>query len=677
MKKIYIAVLLVYVFLFNIAVAQNNVGIGIPNPDPSALLELSDNTKGFLVPRMTTAQRLAISSPARALLVYDITADCFYYYSTISGWQSLCQLTGITGPTGPTGPAGIPGPQGAQGIAGATGPQGPQGVQGPAGANGATGPQGLPGTPGATGPQGLPGTPGVTGPTGVQGPQGIQGMPGPTGPQGDTGPQGGPGATGPTGPVWTISDLIYNANGTLSLLTTYPQGLTTTAGAWLTTGNSGTNAATNFIGTTDNVDWVVKTNNLERIRVLNSGNVGINITAPTTHLEVLNTASIAAVYGHSANVGGYLGYEGNITFGVTPQTFQGAGVNAYNNSVSLHPAIYGQTISPATTSTSILYSNVWSGSYILVDNNGSFNAPALYAQLNNTSAGLGNIKTAIRGYNNRSIAGNPGWTTGGDFYGGVAGNAEDAFGIMAFGRGPSTGGDPMSVYTTSVNITAGGYFQGNPTQYAYVALNSTTNRKIIGSGTVSEVIPTPNHGRITLTAPESPEYWYIDYGTVQLVNGRAHVTLDPILKDIIVVDADNPLKVICQPGFENCRGVAVINKSDSGFDIVELGGGTSTGAIDYQIVAKPKTNYGEGRFPQAPGPVYIKPDKEPAAAKTANQLAGKKIFHWPADYEVYGYDPEESTGIGEIITGGPNMGKVKLGDGKYGDSMPADKSKLH
>src|SRR5579859_6232521 len=44
---------------------------------------------------------------------------------------------------------------------------------------------------------------------------------------------------------------------------------------WLLTGNSGTSASTNFIGTKDSVDWVIRTNNTERMRVYSGGNVGL------------------------------------------------------------------------------------------------------------------------------------------------------------------------------------------------------------------------------------------------------------------------------------------------------------------------------------------------------------------------------------------------------------------
>ncbi|MFM6926648.1 MAG: hypothetical protein ACKOU7_14165, partial [Ferruginibacter sp.] len=45
--------------------------------------------------------------------------------------------------------------------------------------------------------------------------------------------------------------------------------------AWRLQGNSGTNPAANFLGTTDNVDLLVRTNNTEKMRVTNTGRIGI------------------------------------------------------------------------------------------------------------------------------------------------------------------------------------------------------------------------------------------------------------------------------------------------------------------------------------------------------------------------------------------------------------------
>ncbi len=65
----------------------SSFGIGA-SPDASAALDVSSTTKGFLPPRMTTAQRTAISSPATGLTVYDTDAEALYVYSE-STWKSL------------------------------------------------------------------------------------------------------------------------------------------------------------------------------------------------------------------------------------------------------------------------------------------------------------------------------------------------------------------------------------------------------------------------------------------------------------------------------------------------------------------------------------------------------------------------------------------------------------
>lgn len=465
-----------------------------------------------------------------------------------------------------------------------------------------------------------------------------------------------------------------DANGTLLNIAagTNGQVLTQTAGgpawqaitAWLTTGNAGTAAATNFVGTTDNVDFVTRTNNTEAMRVTTAQRVGIGTATPTVKMEV-SSGTTDALFAHSTNVGGYLGYETNFSFGTPVQNLLGAGVWA-NNPAAGYTSIFAQSSGAATVAASIAYSNVWMAGYNYVENaSATFNPSATYHQLNVTNATQAGAHNAINAYSNRgTTAGNPGLTIGVN----AIANAqnEDAFAVSALAYSNAT-------------YSFGGAFEGlnyAGVSYAYAYVGGTPNgvtaRKIIGTGSVSEVVPTHNHGRVTLTAPESPEYWYQDYGTVTMTNGFARVDLDPILAEIIVVDAANPLRVFATPvSMPNFNGVTIMNQTSTGFDLVELNGGSHSGKLDYQLVCKPKTNYGEGRFPQAPGPPYLKKDKEPAAAKAANQPT--QAFHWPADHEQYNYDPAEVIGVGSIVPAGPLHGKLKVAEGKYIDYVPATK----
>lgn len=66
-----------------------NVGIGTSKPDRSALLDLSSNTKGLLIPRMTLSQRGNITNPATGLMIYQTDFLAGFYYFDGKEWKSL------------------------------------------------------------------------------------------------------------------------------------------------------------------------------------------------------------------------------------------------------------------------------------------------------------------------------------------------------------------------------------------------------------------------------------------------------------------------------------------------------------------------------------------------------------------------------------------------------------
>lgn len=61
---------------------EAQTGIGTTTPNSSAKLEVAATDKGFLLPRMTAAQRGAIASPANGLLVYQTDSPTGFFVNT-------------------------------------------------------------------------------------------------------------------------------------------------------------------------------------------------------------------------------------------------------------------------------------------------------------------------------------------------------------------------------------------------------------------------------------------------------------------------------------------------------------------------------------------------------------------------------------------------------------------
>ena len=88
MKKI----IIVYFALLT-ALVNAQVGINTSTPDASAALDVESTTGGFLPPRMTQAQREAISSPANGLIVYQTDKTPGIYVYSDNSWIQILNST--------------------------------------------------------------------------------------------------------------------------------------------------------------------------------------------------------------------------------------------------------------------------------------------------------------------------------------------------------------------------------------------------------------------------------------------------------------------------------------------------------------------------------------------------------------------------------------------------------
>jgi hypothetical protein len=136
-----------------------------------------------------------------------------------------------------------------------------------------------------------------------------------------------------------------------------------------------------------------------------------------------------------------------------------------------------------------------------------------------------------------------------------------------------------AVYCDGRFHQSGGAFEASPTSTTWTTNKPATVKRADGS-------------TVKLFAEEAAEVLFTDYGSSRLVDGKAHVELDPVFLETVTIDKASPMRVFVQLEGE-AKGVFVTNRTASGFDVVELAGGRSNAEFSYRVVCTRKHYEGE------------------------------------------------------------------------------------
>jgi len=448
----------------------------------------------------------------------------------------------------------------------------------------------------------------------------------------------------------TESLLVYNTNVTTVKGYYYWDGAkwqNVHGNDWKLLGNVGTNPSNNFIGTIDNTDIVFRTNNLERMRLLNSGVVGIG-AAPISNvaLRVSNSSQpngiLAEVNSTGISINATQAGDGDAVHGIS----SGTGISIYGENTGTGVGVYGTSAAShgvigftSYTGSSFLIGGVigWGDG---VDGANGVLAASPQPATTKSNMGMRAVSGGTISYSTNEVI-NVGVNTNATDLG-LYVMTEKTSGIRESARfqtnfsGTPDDADARDIRARLAGFTDaseegnkkmfyGGYFYSggnNNGSWAYAGSRyNGTNYKIIGNGTVSTVVDgvSSSDAKKIMFAPEAPEVLFEDYGTSKLINGKVSVEIDPIFAKNIVVNDQHPLKVFIQLEGD-CNGVYVTNKTKSSFTVKELQGGNSNVSFSWHIVAnrkdangetdREKSSYSNLRFPDAPE--NIKPQKQKA-----------------------------------------------------------------
>lgn len=283
-----------------------------------------------------------------------------------------------------------------------------------------------------------------------------------------------------------------------------------------------------------------------------SGNLGVGAFGSDTKLY-LTTSETFGLYGVSSATSG-VGIAGQ----ATAASGTNWGVNGTNASTS---GIGVQGVATATSGTTY-------GVVGISDSTGGHGVAGTGAFVSGLGASLvGSNPSGVWGDTNSGSAG-------------VLATAGAAEAVAAYNNATNVATMFVENQTTNTSAIVFATFSG-----AGGFCDAFVNGNLTCSGSVGGHAVLGDSREVALYGVQAADNWMEDFGSGQLRNGGAVVTLDAEYAQTVNTGVD--YHVFLTPNGD-CKGLYVTQKSPASFEVHELGGGTSNIAFDYRITARRK-----------------------------------------------------------------------------------------
>jgi hypothetical protein len=389
------------------------------------------------------------------------------------------------------------------------------------------------------------------------------------------------------------------ASGTLnlSLISTCSanQVLAWTGTAWACATPKGTGTITGVTAGTDltggGTSGTVTLNlNTAKVPQLAAANTFVGNQTVTGNLTASGTVTANIVDAAQANLSSFLGITSTAAVPLSSSSSNVEATSIFGMASATAGNAWGvegvtQSSGPAAFGVAGIASSSTGNSIGVFGQTDSADGVGVFGQNGSEESGTGNV-TFSQGFTGGV------WGDGGvvSHQVGVVGTVDD--GYAGFFVNNTAGRYSMWVQNVDVGtpfIAGHGSNIGSLTAYCDIDHSGNLNC----TGSKNAVVPIDGGKRtVAMSAIESPQNWFEDFGSAQLANGVVVVTLDPDF--IQTVNTDTNYKVFPVPNGE-CKGLYVTNKTANSFEVRELGEGRSNISFDYRIAAL-RRNYENVRF---------------------------------------------------------------------------------